>query len=43
MIHDRYVAFRRDLPAVCAELRLDVNDLTFVDFSYTIALWLQRQ
>lgn len=42
-IFDRYVAFRRDLPAICDELHLDVNDLTFVDFSYTIAAWLRRR
>lgn len=41
-IYERYVTFRRDLPAICTELRLDVNDLTFVDFSYTIAIWLER-
>ncbi len=41
-IHDRYVTFRRELPAICAELRLDVNDLAFVDFSYAIAFWLER-
>ena len=41
-IYDRYVAFRHDLPAICAELHLDLNDLTFVDFSYTIAFWLRK-
>jgi hypothetical protein len=40
-IHDRYVMFREELPAICAELRLDVNDLAFVDFSYAIAFWLE--
>lgn len=42
-IYERYVQFRRELPEVCAELRLDPNDLTFVDFSKTIAGWLKRQ
>ncbi len=42
MIYNRYVDFRRDLPAICAELRLDLNDLAFVDFSYTVAYWLER-
>jgi hypothetical protein len=42
-IYTRYVAFRADLPQICTELRLDVNDLTFVDFSYTVAAWLQKK
>jgi len=40
-IYARYEAFRRDLPAICLELSLDVADLTFADFSYTVAKWLQ--
>ena len=39
-IYTRYEAFRSDLPEICAELHLDVADLTFADFSYTIARWL---
>ena len=42
IMYIRYVRFRKNLPAICTELRLDVNDLTFVDFSYTIAFWLQH-
>lgn len=38
----RYARFRGNLPEICNELQLDLNDLTFVDFSYTIAFWLQR-
>jgi len=41
-IYDRYVEFRAELPKICSELRLDVNDLPFVDFSYAIARWFQR-
>jgi len=40
-IYNRYVSFRTDLPQICAKLRLDVNDLSFVDFSYTVATWLR--
>jgi hypothetical protein len=40
-IYGRYEAFRDDLPEICAELKLDVRDLTFTDFSYTIARWLE--
>lgn len=39
-IYARYEAFRSDLPDICGELSLDVGDLTFADFSYTIARWL---
>jgi hypothetical protein len=39
-IYARYEAFRSDLPDICAELNLDVGDLTFTDFSYTVARWL---
>ena len=40
-IYARYEKFQTDLPHICEELRLDVSDLTFADFSYTIARWLQ--
>jgi hypothetical protein len=39
-IFARYEAFRVDLPKICAELNLDVGDLTFADFCYTISRWL---
>jgi hypothetical protein len=42
IMYDRYVRFRKKLSAICTELQLDVNDLTFVDFSYAIAFWLQH-
>jgi hypothetical protein len=41
-IYGRYENFRADQPAICAELRLDLAELTFLDFSYTIARWLER-
>ena len=40
-IYKRYEEFRADLPAICAELKLDVAELTFADFSYTVAKWLE--
>jgi hypothetical protein len=40
-IYARYEKFQADLPRICEELKLDVSDLTFADFSYTIARWLQ--
>jgi hypothetical protein len=39
-IFSRYEAFRTDLPEICTELRLELSELTFTDFSYTIARWL---
>lgn len=41
-IYSRYEAYRADLPAICAELKLEVAELTFADLSYTIARWLQE-
>jgi hypothetical protein len=41
-INERYSIFRQELAAICDELRLDVHDLRFVDFSYAIAFWLER-
>jgi len=40
-IYSRYESFRSDLPKICSELKLDIADLTFADFSYTIARWLE--
>jgi hypothetical protein len=39
-IFARYETFRRDLPGLCAGFRLDVAELTFADFAFTIATWL---
>src|SRR5207237_1459738 len=36
----RYEAFRSELPDICEELNLDIADLAFADFSYTIVRWL---
>jgi hypothetical protein len=41
-IYERYVDFRRDLPVLCRELRLDVDALTFTDLSDTISVWLRK-
>ena len=41
-IYGRYEKFRADQPAICSELKLDLAQLTFLDFSYTIARWLER-
>jgi len=42
VIYRRYETFRSDLGQICAELQLDLKELTFTDFSYTIARWLQN-
>lgn len=39
-IFDRYLEFRRDLPGLCARLRLDAENLTFIDFSAAITGWI---
>jgi hypothetical protein len=40
-IYDRYERFRADLPAICSELKLDLAQLAFADFSYAIVRWLK--
>ena len=42
-IYERYLRFRQDLPALCSEMRLDFDELTFVDLSSAIAAWLRGQ
>jgi hypothetical protein len=42
-MYKRYESFREDLPRICEELKLDLNELTFVDFSQIVATWLQKQ
>ena len=42
-IYERYQRFRSDLPALCTELRLDVDELTFADFSEAVSVWLENQ
>ena len=41
-IYDRYESFRSELPAICSELKLDFEDLTYADLSYTISKWLLK-
>lgn len=38
----RYGRFRKQLPAICRRLKIRPTELTFVDFTYSIAYWLQR-
>lgn len=39
-IYRRYEQYRLELPAICTRLKLDLERLTFIDLSYTIAHWL---
>jgi hypothetical protein len=39
----RYLKFCKNLPRVCNRLRLDAGELSFADFSFTIAMWLKEQ
>jgi hypothetical protein len=43
LMFERYVEFRKKLPETCAALRLDVDDLTFVDLSRAVARWISDQ
>jgi hypothetical protein len=40
VIFSDYEEFRADLPDLCASVKLDNSALTFTDFSYTVARWL---
>ncbi|HEX8408725.1 MAG TPA: hypothetical protein VF883_07670 [Thermoanaerobaculia bacterium] len=42
VIYERYQRFRDDLPALCTELRLDVDELTFADLSEAVSVWLEN-
>lgn len=39
-IYQRYEDFRRDLPSISARLRWNPARLSFVDFSYAVAVWI---
>jgi hypothetical protein len=41
VISDRYQAFLRQLPEMCASLSLAPGKLTFLDFKWCISAWLQ--
>jgi hypothetical protein len=41
-IHLRYESFNLVLPDLCRELRLDLQALHFVDFSFLIVTWLHK-
>ncbi len=40
-IAGRYARFSRDLPAICAQLKREPADLTFLDFSEMVEIWLK--
>jgi hypothetical protein len=37
----RYEVFRAELPAICAQVQLDVNDLTFNEYVVQVEEWLK--
>jgi hypothetical protein len=39
-IHKRYLRFRRELPAMCRELRLRQTELIFADYQNLVEQWL---
>ena len=36
----RYESFRRDLPEMCRQVRLAVDDLTYPDYTWCVSSWL---
>lgn len=41
-IYTRYRAFRRDLPALCARMKLNPDQLTFADLFRLVRIWLEE-
>jgi hypothetical protein len=41
-ISQRYRLFGKVLPYLCKDLKLDLKDLSFIDFSYLVVIWLQK-
>ena len=41
IIASRYKKFRRDLPGLCQNLRLDPDELTYNDYKWVINRWLE--
>jgi hypothetical protein len=41
-IYGRYQAFQLALPGMCNELRWDVDDLPFADYSWAVRDWLKN-
>lgn len=40
-IVERYRQFQKDLPLLCQTYRLDVEELTFIDFQHIVVEWLR--
>lgn len=41
-VYRRYERFSRDLPKLCKELKMHVNELTFNDYANIVSTWIQR-
>lgn len=42
MLTERYLAFRRELPAICHQLDLSPRELTFLDYRKVVTEWLAQ-
>ena len=40
-ITERYDLFSRELPKLCSEVKIDVDELTYNDFTTLVAQWLR--
>lgn len=41
-IYGRYVQFQEELPLLCQELKLGIQELTFLDYANLVSVWLER-
>jgi len=42
MIYTRYESFQVDLPGMCNELKWDVHNLPFTDYSWAVYDWIKN-
>lgn len=43
VIYNEYKTFKRSLPKICERSNLDINEITFADYSFIIAQWLSQK
>ncbi len=40
-MHERYIEFRKQLPLFCKERHIKLEEMTFIDFSEAVSIWLE--
>jgi hypothetical protein len=42
-IYERYQLFKKELPEICRELEVDLDEVSFNDFAQFTSVWLKEQ